>query len=380
MKLALTILLSSWIFGMILANNVVRKSVIFEKIKDISVIQGKWTAVTTINLDPYYGILKSLQLELETVKTILTKSGRDESEIISHDTENGTIQIKQILRVYQMGQRFSAETANFKANRRYLEEEIREIKFMRRKNKRAIIPVVGKVLSFLFGTLDEADLSNIRANIRQLATDQQKIKHVLTNSMTFIKDNQQNIIENRRTINEIVSSLQESIAGQTMLEQEMYTMQRFNDLYIHFDRTVSGLTEIVSVTRNHLQQLRLRLNMLSLGHLSPTIIPPAGLKQLLSEITNELPSHFKLPYDPETDLWSYYKILPCTTLIGEEDLVIVMTIPLLDASKQFEMFKTHNLPVPNRRTNQSNLLARYDINMEAVAIDDVRSTFTTLNK
>lgn len=289
MKLLLTVLLSSWIFGMIWANNIVRKSVIFEKVKDISVVQGKWTAVTTINLDPYYSILKSLQTELETVKNILTKSVRDESEIISHDTENGTIQIKQILRVYQMGQKFSTEIANFKANRKYLEEEIREIKFMRQKNKRALIPVVGKVLSFLFGTLDEADLNSIRANIRQLATDQEKIKHVLTNSMTFIKGNQQNIIENRRTINDIISSLQESIAGQTKLEQEIYTMQRFNDLYIHFDRTISGLTEIVSVTRNHLQQLRLRLNMLSLGHLSPTIISPADLKQLLSEITNQLP-------------------------------------------------------------------------------------------
>lgn len=51
-----------------------------------------------------------------------------------------------------------------------------------------------------------------------------------------------------------------------------------------------------------------------------------------------------------------------------------MTIPLLDASKQFEMFKIHNLPVPNSRTNQSNLLAKYDTNTDAVAVDDVRST------
>lgn len=42
----------------------------------------------------------------------------------------------------------------------------------------------GKVLSFLFGTLDETDLDSVR----QLATNQQKIKHVLNNSMTFIKD------------------------------------------------------------------------------------------------------------------------------------------------------------------------------------------------
>lgn len=89
-----------------------------------------------------------------------------------------------------------------------MEEEIRNIKFKRHKNKRAIIPVVWD-LSFLIGTFVEADFNNIRANNRQLVTDQQKIKHVLTICMTFIKDNQQTTIENRSTISEIVSSLQE---------------------------------------------------------------------------------------------------------------------------------------------------------------------------
>lgn len=95
-----------------------------------------------------------------------------------------------------------------KAKRKYLEDEMREIKFKRHKNKRAIIPVVWEVL-YLFGTFVEADFNNIRANIRQLVTYQQKVKHVLTISMTFIKDNQQTTIENCSTINEIVSSLQE---------------------------------------------------------------------------------------------------------------------------------------------------------------------------
>lgn len=84
-----------------------------------------------------------------------------------------------------MGQRFSAKIHISKAKRKYLEEEIREIKFKRHKNKRAIIHVVWEVLSFLIGTFVEADFSNIRAYIRQLATDQQKIKHVLTICITL---------------------------------------------------------------------------------------------------------------------------------------------------------------------------------------------------
>lgn len=58
--------------------------------------------------------------------------------------------------------------------------------------------------------------------------------------------------------------------------------------------------------------------MLTLVHLSPTVVLPANLRQLLSEIASKLPPNLKLPYDPDTDRWSYYRILPCTTLVGVE--------------------------------------------------------------
>lgn len=88
-----------------------------------------------------------------------------------------------------MRERFSVEISNFKLNRKYLEQEIREIRFMHRRKTRAIIPIVGKVLSFLFGTLDETDLDTIETNVRHLANNQQQLKHVLTESMAFINDN-----------------------------------------------------------------------------------------------------------------------------------------------------------------------------------------------
>lgn len=380
MKWVLTVFLLAGVFGILFANNIVRKNVIFEKVKDISLVQGKWTAITAISLNPYYDILNLLQTELTTVKNTLVQAIGDESKKLSATDTNQTIRMTPIFRLYQMRERFSVEINNFKVNRKYLEQEVQEIRFMHRRNTSAVIPIVGKVLSFLFGTLDEEDFSTIRSNVRQLANNQQQIKHVLTESMTFVKDNRQNIIDNRRTINEIITSLNESMNEQSRLGRELHVMQRFNDIYIRFDRTLSSLSEIVSVTRNHLQQLRLRLNMLSLRHLSPTVISPGDLRRLLLDISDQLPSYLKLPYDITTDLWFYYRILPCTTLIGDENLIIAMTIPLLDTNKRFELFKVHNHSVPNLKTNQSNLLAKYDIETEALAIDDVRGTFTTLSK
>lgn len=45
--------------------------------------------------------------------------------------------------------------------------------------KKALMPIIGKVLSFLFGTLDETDLDTIKTNVSHLANNQQQIKGVL---------------------------------------------------------------------------------------------------------------------------------------------------------------------------------------------------------
>lgn len=189
MKWALVVLLVIGVCGAL-----VRKSVIFEKVKDISLIQGKWTAITTISLNPYCNILDLLQTELETVKSVLLQSIRNESEILTANLTDSTAIVTPLFRLHQMRERFSVEINNLKLNRKYLEQETREIRFMHRRRTRALIPIVGKVLSFLFGTLDEADLDTIKTNVRNLADNQEQIKHVLTESMTFIKDNQQKIV------------------------------------------------------------------------------------------------------------------------------------------------------------------------------------------
>lgn len=142
MKWVLTVFLLAGVFGIPFANNIVRKNVIFEKVKDISLVQGKWTAITTISLNPYYTILNLLQTELVTVKNTLVQAIGDESKKLSVTDTNQTIRMTPIFRLYQMSERFSVEINNFKVNRRYLEQEVQEIRFMHRRNTRAVIPPV----------------------------------------------------------------------------------------------------------------------------------------------------------------------------------------------------------------------------------------------
>lgn len=67
--------------------------------------------------------------------------------------------------------------------------------------KNPLLPIVGKALSFLFGTLDEDDLTVIRNNIQTLAKYQIKKKYLIKHSLTITEATQRCTKQNRDTIN-----------------------------------------------------------------------------------------------------------------------------------------------------------------------------------
>lgn len=55
--------------------------------------------------------------------------------------------------------------------------------------------------------MSESDLQGIRKNINNLANNQQKITHVVKESLTLINSTRIAVQENRKQINEIVGAL-----------------------------------------------------------------------------------------------------------------------------------------------------------------------------
>ena len=68
--------------------------------------------------------------------------------------------------------------------------------------------------------------------------------------------------------------------------------------------------------------------MLSLGHVSPSIIIPENLKMLLLEMQTKLPYHLTLPEDPTETLWKYYQSLSCTTILDEDKFLVICFSPI----------------------------------------------------
>lgn len=67
-----------------------------------------------------------------------------------------------------------------------------------------MLPIIGKAMRFLFGTLSEEDIGSIKSNIRVLAENQNKISHVLTENLSILNVTRIEVSQNRQAINSLI--------------------------------------------------------------------------------------------------------------------------------------------------------------------------------
>ena len=134
----------------------------------------------------------------------------------------------------------------------------------------------------------------------------------------------------------------------------------------------------------YMEHLSSQLDMLSLGHVSPSIITPTNLKKLLLEMQSKLPHHLTLPEDPMENLWKYYQSLTCTTVLDEDKFLVIVSVPLLDRDTTFEIYKVSNTPLPYYNQSiptqlQPDIVVQYRLETFAVAINPEKTKYMLLN-
>ena len=88
-----------------------------------------------------------------------------------------------------------------------------------------------------------------------------------------------------------------------VLEKEVFQVGQFVQLYLQLDSIIQVIRRTVWQANSYVEHVQLQLNMLSLGHISPSVITPRSVKGLLLEIENHLLQYLKLPYEPKGEIW-----------------------------------------------------------------------------
>ena len=154
-------------------------------------------------------------------------------------------------------------------------------------------------------------------------------------------------------------------------------LEHFVHMYLQFQMIIDEIRLSTQDAIFYLESLKSELNMLSMHHLSTSTISPKDLKKLLIEVESKLLNNFELPRNPRKDIWYFYKMLTC---MQNNEIRIVLKIPLISTREEYEVYQIHNLPIPLLSGNQTDILVKYAVETEMLMISKDKTKFSLLSE
>lgn len=214
----------------------ISENVVFDKINDIATTRSKWPVSFVTDLKPFEKFIERLSQDLVTTAGLA-------QQVIKRYDGSGKENFMNTFTSLRNEFRLLTET------HKYLRDTFMDYKSLHNKNKRSAIPIVGKFLNILFGTLTEADVSSIKNNIRVLAENQNKISHVLSENLSILNITRIEVSQNREAINSLIDDLQEvdnkleNITHE--IERQINELGNFVQQYVQLDLITGELKLLI---------------------------------------------------------------------------------------------------------------------------------------
>ena len=197
-------LLVSHVFGLFTSENVV-----FQKTNEVFINGAHWSVTFVHDLRPFQNLISQIKSDLartdEIVKTITNFYKRSNLTGYVETFESLHVEIDLLTDTYK------SVYENF--------DEYQSLSVDSERGKRSLIPIIGQLMSTLFGTVSENELDNINRNIKALASNQQQIIHDLDVSLSVLNLTRMQVSENRRSIMDLIIVVQKLDSKIRKLEQ-----------------------------------------------------------------------------------------------------------------------------------------------------------------
>ena len=349
------------------------ENVVFQKTNEVFINDAKWSVTFVHDLRPFQKLINQIKNDLvhtdEIVKTITN----------FYESSNMTGYVETFkslhIEVDLLTDTYNSVYNNF--------AEYQSLSVNGHRSQRSLIPIIGQLMSTLFGTVSENDLENINRNIKALAGNQKQIIHDLDVSLSVLNLTRMQVSENRRSIMDlimVVQKLDRKIFDlQQVFSAKFVRLEQFVHTYLQFQMILDEIKQTTQDAVFYLESLKSELNMLSMQHLSTNTISPKDLKELLIEVESKLPNNFELPRNPRKDIWYFYKTLTSITYLEDNEIRIVLKIPLINTKEEYEVYRIYNLPLP-MATKQTNIMLKYTLETDMLMVSTDRSKFSLLTE
>ena len=251
---------------------------------------------------------------------------------------------------------FKVSTTNARRSRR-----------SRTRDKRAFCDLCGQAINTAFGLATEQELEKLQEQIADQERTQNNTIHIMDKQLTFIQQLQTQIRRDREHLAYFDALLRNYTADNKEttrnIFREITDLQNFVDIsaaLLTLQTDLSVLNDILTTSRQ--------------GNLSPALITPELLRQILFTIREKTPLHL-ITDNLQDNLFLVYQSTSVSIKSTDAGLKFIVRIPLMNIPPTFDVYRLFTLPNPNV---DNSLFTRVQLSSKYFAIAKDRSMATML--
>ena len=220
----------------------------------------------------------------------------------------------------------------------------------KRQSKRSIIH---SIFHFLFRSGDSGNsetIQQIKNNLDILEQNQQNLGDELMQQLEMIDKSNKQIGQNRAVINALsreLIQLSNTLNSVSDAVKELEFSKNFILAMLQVRNRLAMMRDGMNDLREDLSKISEYMTSLTSHKVTPNLIPPTDLRDILNDVSKKLIVNPKLslPIHEDADIWSYYQFLKIDAFVDSDMLIIVLMLPLIDKDLEFDLYKAHSLPL-----------------------------------
>ena len=269
-------------------------------------------------------------------------------------------------RFYQITGQFSMATPGEGSSNSYTDSK------PPKGSSRSTRSVASSIFKFLFGGDDNSESIDIlKQNVATLMENDELQESRLEDILKSQQLNSGEIRINRdllRQMTKELAQLNHTLTQITFETEILFTLANFQTSISQLRHRVNIIRDALFGLQTNLEILYHHFSVMVNSKLTPEMISPTQLSDILQEVQEEIRDHpcLSLPKDlMGTSIYRYYKLIKFQITMEQAMMLGILQVPLIEASKEFTFYKIYNVPLP---LPDAQLQIQYDLSFQYIAI------------
>ena len=311
---------------------------------------GSWTAVVRFRHDRIRRQAETLRERFQEITKTLTELHTLQTKEAPKDTEEERrlIFLTNVLDIWHR-EKIWMETEVGAAEQDVQDLRV-ELKLSRRK--RGLVPFLGDGLKWLFGTSTEKDTERIHKEVKKIDVKVGELHHIAKLQATLIGALTKEQTENKRNLRLLEENTAKLVGLQFRSEIIKRNIRKEIDMAQEITSAIRIASAAVMAFRHEVQKIVEAMAHTQQGKVTPTILHPRSLKNVLNDIKQHLPAGWVPAVSLSDTPAEIYNILDIVAIASNDGWEVHIQIPIKNEDYgDFFLYKV--TPIPTHFVNST---------------------------